>query len=110
MMLTLICSTRSSKYGGILEILSSCGVVVTVVDSIDGVSELRVSSSFQMSFDENLFVVSFSSRVSSERHIVSHLIVTSSILNVIFHSSCNFYLNLYINSFFSRPYLCFSNI
>ena len=60
----------SSKDKGSLEIFFSCEVVVIVGASVDEVAEARITSSFTMSFDENLFVVSFSIFLSAERHSV----------------------------------------
>ena len=66
-LLTLICSICSSKYGVSLDIFSFRGGVVIVGASVDGFSEVRVISSFPVSFYESLFVVSFNSLVSSDR-------------------------------------------
>ena len=65
-------------------------------DSEDGVSEVRTTSSFKMSFDEKLSVVYFRTLVSSERHSVSELRVTSSDPNFFDFSCCS-------------PHNCFSS-
>ena len=46
--------------------------------ALDRVSEVRVTKSFSMSFDENLFVSSFVTLVSSEIRTVYNLILINS--------------------------------
>ena len=43
-------------------------VVVIMGSEVDGVSKMRVTTLFSMVFDENLFISSFGTLVSSERH------------------------------------------
>ena len=46
--------------------------------SVDEVSEVRVTSSFPIVFDEKIFGISIRSLVSSERHSASNVILTRS--------------------------------
>ena len=62
---------------GRLELCLSCVAVVIVGDSIDGVSELVLTSSFPMSFDEHLFAVSFIIDVYFDSYSVLDFILTS---------------------------------
>ena len=62
------------------------------------VSELRLTISYPMRFDENLFVVSFLNLVSSERRSVYGLILTISHPKFFYSSFCSS-LNLYSSSF-----------
>ena len=58
--------------------------MIIVGASVDVFSEVVETSSFTTSFDENLFIVSFSYVVSSERRSASNLILTSSFPNIFF--------------------------
>ena len=64
--------------------------MVIVGASVDRFSEVIVTSSFTMSFDEKLFVFYFISLVASERRSVSDLILSCSITKIILHSICCF--------------------
>ena len=62
-------------------------VLVKMGAAVDGISEVRVTRSYPIIFDENLFVSYFWNLVSSERRFISDLILFISFINIFDYSS-----------------------